>query len=551
MPKRECDLVDLRKKLQGALNSLESCPLRDASISLLNALGYYSDKTIKDLFSTPDAFIEMLTKNNPECDFNKEKSLFHEWRTVDLLFQITDEEVFGPRNPASLRLVESYIFFAIELNQPTCSNDQLREIVRQLNRAFYIPIMLIIKVGGYLSIAIIDRRIAKNKKSKDVLTDVTMLRDISIADPHLGHIDTLISCSLPRLQNRIRNFEDLHDEWKKFENWTYLESRPYSTRAGSNVENRTILIGDCLDIMRGMNSESVDLIYLDPPFNPHTDYASKVRGNDAAADAFVDSWTLADVDVEWINLIKAKYPSLLNTLHTPGTNSGRSYLAYMSARLFEMHRLLKPAGAIYLYHPEPHMSSYLKRVMKGIQNIFGHGRIIEDYWKDINTNEAVVRSADHLNERPLGILEKIIRAYSSANDLVFDPFCGHATSLAAAENLRRKWIGIDISPKAEKLAIVRIGQNSSGITCRTDIPHRTDIGTLPPYNCSENCEWLYSRQNEQCAECKTHFGKQHLKMGQIISDGIDHVENLQLICGWCNRKKNSRGIEYLKKTLRL
>ena len=60
-----------------------------------------------------------------------------------------------------------------------------------------------------------------------------------------------------------------------------------------NWANRTIFTGDNLDIMRGMNSETVDLIYLDPPFNSNRDYAAPV-GSKAAGAAFKDTWTLSD-----------------------------------------------------------------------------------------------------------------------------------------------------------------------------------------------------------------------------------------------------------------
>ena len=64
-----------------------------------------------------------------------------------------------------------------------------------------------------------------------------------------------------------------------------------------NWANQTIWTGDCLDILRGMNSASVDLVYLDPPFNSKANYAAPI-GSKAAGAAFKDTWTLGDVDVE-------------------------------------------------------------------------------------------------------------------------------------------------------------------------------------------------------------------------------------------------------------
>ena len=132
----------------------------------------------------------------------------------------------------------------------------------------------------------------------------------------------------------------------------------------ANWKNQTIWTGDNLEIMRGMNSESVDLIYLDPPFNSKANYAAPI-GSRAAGAAFKDTWTLRDVDAEWVNLMEAKHPALHRVLLAAMTNSDKSYLAYMAVRLLEMRRLLKPTGSVYL-HCDPTMSHYLKLVMDAV-----------------------------------------------------------------------------------------------------------------------------------------------------------------------------------------
>ena len=134
--------------------------------------------------------------------------------------------------------------------------------------------------------------------------------------------------------------------------------------ADPNFTSKTIWTGDCLDIMRGMNSQCIDLIYLDPPFNSKTNYAAPI-GSKAAGAAFKDTWALSEVDVEWINLIEAKHPVLHRVLLAAMTNSDKSYLAYMAARILEMRRILKPTGSIYL-HCDPTMSHYLKLLMDAI-----------------------------------------------------------------------------------------------------------------------------------------------------------------------------------------
>ncbi|MCY4108308.1 MAG: DNA methyltransferase [Chloroflexi bacterium] len=113
-----------------------------------------------------------------------------------------------------------------------------------------------------------------------------------------------------------------------------------------------------------MNSETVDLIYLDPPFNSNANYAAPI-GSQAAGAAFKDTWTLSDVDAEWVNLIEAKHPALHRVLLAAMTDSDKSYLVYMAARLLEMPRILKPTGSIYL-HCDPTMSHYLKLLMDAV-----------------------------------------------------------------------------------------------------------------------------------------------------------------------------------------
>ena len=132
----------------------------------------------------------------------------------------------------------------------------------------------------------------------------------------------------------------------------------------TNVNPKTIFTGDNLPIMRGMNSKSVDLIYLDPPFNSKANYAAPI-GSEAAGAAFKDTWTLSDVDITWLDLIEAKHPALNRVIHAAMTNSDKSYLIYMAVRLLEMKRILKDTGSIYL-HCDPTMSHYLKTMMDAV-----------------------------------------------------------------------------------------------------------------------------------------------------------------------------------------
>ena len=119
--------------------------------------------------------------------------------------------------------------------------------------------------------------------------------------------------------------------------------------------------------MRGMNSESVDLIYLDPPFNSKRTYSAPI-GSEAAGAAFKDTWSLSDVDQAWHGEIAEQEPALYAIIDAAGLAHGKgmkSYLIMMAVRLLEMRRILKPSGSLYL-HCDPTASHYIKMTMDGI-----------------------------------------------------------------------------------------------------------------------------------------------------------------------------------------
>ena len=134
-----------------------------------------------------------------------------------------------------------------------------------------------------------------------------------------------------------------------------------------NFSSGTIWTGDNLDIMRGMNSECVDLIYLDPPFNSNRHYEAPI-GSKAAGASFKDAWTLDDVDVcehgELADRNQAAY-SVIEAARQAHGKGMQSYLIFMAVRLLEMRRILKPTGSIYL-HCDTTASHYLKMLMDSV-----------------------------------------------------------------------------------------------------------------------------------------------------------------------------------------
>ena len=127
---------------------------------------------------------------------------------------------------------------------------------------------------------------------------------------------------------------------------------------GANWKNRTLFHGDNLTVVRGMNSESVDLIATDLPFNKGRDFHA-TPDSLATGAKFQDRWSWErDVHQEWIDQPTDDYPKLIEAIESARyshSDGMEAYLCLMAVRLLEMRRLLKPTGSIYL-HCDPTVS---------------------------------------------------------------------------------------------------------------------------------------------------------------------------------------------------
>ena len=195
-----------------------------------------------------------------------------------------------------------------------------------------------------------------------------------------------------------------------------------------NWRNKTIFTGDNLYVMRGMNSETVDLIYADPPFNSNKNYSAPV-GSKAAGAAFKDTWTLSDLDEAWHAQLLETNEALYHVIQASRYSHGEgmmSYLCMMAVRLLEMRRLLKPTGSIYL-HCDPYASHYLKPVM---DTVFGHENFRNEIvWRYKKYQKANMRYYTRNSDRVL--------YYIRSNQATYNPLFEKLKT--PKRYLKRKW----------------------------------------------------------------------------------------------------------------
>lgn len=222
--------------IQRALRNFSTLSLKDAAREFLSELGYRSDKSPRGLGSSPAEFEKLFISKQSKSQFDKEKAAFSEWKSADLIFQYTDAELSPQHdlledNDVTTSILKSYIFISIELQGSDYARGKFSSVARQINRLFPQPVMVLIKHGDRLTIAIINRRYNKLDQSKDVLGKVTLIRDINITQPHRGHVDILTSLALPNLKHpdkkAISDFDTLHAAWEQILNVELLNQRFY------------------------------------------------------------------------------------------------------------------------------------------------------------------------------------------------------------------------------------------------------------------------------------------------------------------------------------
>ncbi|MEX0290145.1 MAG: TaqI-like C-terminal specificity domain-containing protein [Flavobacteriaceae bacterium] len=223
-----------KKSIETALQTILKTDFRNGHLALLQALGYSSKKTMPISGASPTEFVK-VAEASAQTQMNPNKSKLREWVKSDILFQLTDEELGGQSSlfeatELKPKLLQSYLFFAIELKNTQYSRTDLSNITRQINRLFPMPVMVFFTYNGELSIAVINRRRNKREEHKDVLGKVTLIHGINLTEPHRGHLEILDSFSVSALttaKQRIDSFDSLHAAWEAIFNVELLNKKFY------------------------------------------------------------------------------------------------------------------------------------------------------------------------------------------------------------------------------------------------------------------------------------------------------------------------------------
>jgi site-specific DNA-methyltransferase (adenine-specific) len=211
----------------------------------------------------------------------------------------------------------------------------------------------------------------------------------------------------------------------------------------------TLFYGDNLDILREyIADESIDLVYLDPPFNSNATYnvlfkSPAGEGSQAQIEAFEDSW-------HWNTSAESAFDEVIKSGNSDAAqmliamrsflneNDMMAYLAMMAVRLLELHRVLKPTGSLYL-HCDPTASHYLKILLDAT---FGKKQYINEIiWLRANAHNFKTRYWPRQHD--------IIFLYGKTDDVVvnpqYEPYGQEQLSRYRADENGRLYTGQDIT----------------------------------------------------------------------------------------------------------
>lgn len=334
------------------------------------------------------------------------------------------------------------------------------------------------------------------------------------------------------------------------------------------LQTNVIYCGDNQEILAGLPEKSVDLIYADPPFFSNKHY--EVIWNDGAEiRAFEDRWK-GGIN-QYILWMRPRLQECHRVLKDTGSMylhcdwHANAHLRILMDKIFGVSnfadeiiwsfskvggtskKLLKWHETIYRYTKNYQLSTfnvdsiripYSKSTLKGATmgedgKLYYHrglgkdasikrlkstpvnpaGRLLGDVWHMGDYAAPKGERIGYPTQKPKALLKRIIEASSNKGDMVIDPFCGCGTTIAVAQELGRRWIGIDVSPTACRMMgrrLNKIGAVANIIGMPETIEH---LKSLEPFNFQE---WVINKIKG------THANK---KTGDMGIDGWTFMEH--------------------------
>ena len=212
-----------KQAIKSALSAIPTGDFLEKAKDLLATIGYRSERTLELIGTVHDFFQEFLPLNpntRTEQEFRKHVE------SVKLVFQFTSDEVTDDIQQKLFESeafdkgnIKSFLFCAVELKDSTYSRTKYAEFTREINKRLFAPTVILFRAGNRLTVAFADRRPDKTDEDRDVLGQVTLIKDIRLNNPHRAHLDILSELSLEACiqwmndNKKPQNFDGLLAAW--------------------------------------------------------------------------------------------------------------------------------------------------------------------------------------------------------------------------------------------------------------------------------------------------------------------------------------------------
>ena len=209
--------------IKSALSAIPTGDFLEKSKDLLSTIGYRSELTL-ELSGTVHDFFEEFPPRNPNT--KTEQEFRNNAESVQLVFQFTSDEIADDPQGTLFESasfdkgnIKSFLFCAVELKDNNYSRTTYAEFTREINKRLFAPTVILFRAGNRLTVAFADRRPDKTDEDRDVLGQVTLIKDIRLHNPHRAHLDILSELSLEACvkwideKQKPKNFDGLLAAW--------------------------------------------------------------------------------------------------------------------------------------------------------------------------------------------------------------------------------------------------------------------------------------------------------------------------------------------------